>query len=120
MIGIQGELFDVPKIKNNSGFTSFDEDFDYYADNAEAVVFLISQSGKLRNTCLYVMKRHEAVAFCKRPETAKNQGSMSWAYCFTTYKRDWRNQMDNFRKDDGRFDWLLKELGIVPIYRRAA
>jgi len=102
---------------NNSGFTAYDEDCDYMADDAEAVVYLISLSGRLKNTALYVMKRHEAVLFCSRDETQSRNGNMSWAYCFTTHRRDWRDELKTFRKDDGRFGWLLEELGIVPIYR---
>jgi len=114
---MQGLLFPEEPVKNNSGFTSFDENYNYEADEAEAVVYLISRSGQLSNTALYVMRRDEAVLFCEREETAKNHGPMSWAYCFTTHRRDWRNELDTFRKDDGRFDKLLAELGIDPIYR---
>ena len=103
--------------KNNSGFTSFDENYDYYADNAEAVIYLISPGGQLKNTALYVMQRYEAVLFCEHEETAKNYGPMAWAYCFTTHRRNWRNELDTFRKDDGRFNKLLQELNIKPIYR---
>jgi hypothetical protein len=88
-------------VKNNSGFTSFEEKYGYEADDAEAVVFLISPSGQLKNTALYVMKRHEAVTFCEHEETAKPYGARAWAYCFTTHRRDWRNELDTFRKDDG-------------------
>jgi len=102
---------------NNSGFTSYDDYFDYEDDNAEAVVFLISPSGQLRNTCLYVMKREEAQRFCERPETCSNNPTRMWSYVFTTHKRDWRDNLDHFRKDDKRFDKLLNELNIKPIYR---
>jgi len=101
---------------NNSGFTSYDDDYDYESDDAEAVVYLISRSGKLKNTALYVMKRIDAVTFCERPETDSNNVIMSWAYCFTTHRREWREELDTFRKDDGRFTALLDELGIKPIY----
>ena len=101
----------------NSGFTTYNEIFDYEADDTEAVVYLISPSSRLRCTSLYVMKRHEAVKFCSRPETSYSSGFMHWAYCFTTHKRDWRYHPDHFRKDDGRFDKLLEELEIIPIYR---
>ena len=94
-----------------------DEDFDYEANDAEAVVYLISQSGQPRNACLYVMKRSEAVEFCSHQGTAVKSGAMAWAYCFTTHRRYWREELDTFRRDDGRFDWLLEELGIEPIYR---
>jgi len=91
------------------------KDFDYYDDNAEAVVYLIFQKGLTDCNNVYVMKREEAVRFCSRKETAGN----NWAFAFTTYSRDWRESIDkDFRKDDGRFDWLLKELGIEPIYRK--
>jgi len=91
--------------------------YNYESDNAEALVYPISHSGKLKNTALYVMKRCEAVRFCERKETACNNGINSWAYCFTTHRRAWRDELDTFRKDDGRFDKLLKEMGIQPIYR---
>jgi hypothetical protein len=88
--------------------------FDYYDDNAEACVYLVQQSGFFAKNCVYVMTRKEAVRFCSRKET---RGSV-WFFAFTTYKRDWRENIKlDFRKDDGRFDWLLKELQIVPIFR---
>jgi len=108
---------EAKKAANNSGFTGQDDGYDYEDDEAEAVVYLISRSGRMRNTALYVMKRHEAVTFCGCTETASDNGAMSWAYCFTTHKRDWRDSPDIFRADDGRFDGLLAEMGIDPIYR---
>jgi len=63
------------------------------------------------------MKRSDAVKFCERPETAKFGGVMPWAYCFTTHNREWRQNPEIFRKEDGRFDYLLDELGINPIHR---
>lgn len=77
-------------VKNNSGFTSFDEDFDYLADDAEALVYLISDSGRLKNTAIYVMRRHEAVAFCSHPGTEGSAHGSKWAYAFTTHRREWR------------------------------
>ena len=105
------------KQRNNSGFTAFDASVEYEDDNAEALVYLVSPSGQLRNTALYVMRRVDAVTFCSRGETAKTTGPMQWCYCFTTHRQNWRNELDTFRRDDGRFDDLLKALGIVPIYR---
>jgi len=94
--------------------TKIYKDFDYYDDNAEAVVYLIFQKGPTDCNCVYVMKRKEAVEFCSRKETHGN----NWAFAFTTYNRDWRENIEkDFRKDDGRFDLLLKELGIEPIFR---
>ena len=46
--------------KNNSGFTSFVEGFNYEADDAEAVVYMIFGSGRFASAGLYVMKRSEA------------------------------------------------------------
>ena len=92
------------------------KDYDYYADDAEAVVYLINKSGINPTNCVYVMKRADAVKFLEQKETCKINGAMSWSYMFTTYKTNWREDLDSFRVDDGRFDDLLKELGIVPIY----
>lgn len=99
-------------------FTDKTDGFDYEADDAEAVVFLISPSGKLHSTRLYVMRRHEAQAFCSRPETKSNNPARQWAYVFTTHLPDWRDELDTFRADDGRFDGLLAEMGITPIYSK--
>lgn len=95
-----------------------DETYDYYADDSEAVVYMIMESGRNNRNCLYVMRRADAVAFCNRPETCgRSQWGGMWGYAFTTYRRDWRKTPQNFRSDDGRFDALLQEMGIVPIYR---
>lgn len=91
-------------------------DYDYYSPDAEAVVYMIMPSGKCRKNCLYVMKRKDAVAFCSRPETRSANKTRAWAYSFSTYKRNWREELDAFRVDDGRFAPLLKELGITPIF----
>jgi len=100
-------------IEPNTGIKIY-KDYDYYNDNAEAVVYLIMKSGKNTCNCVFVMTRKEAVMFCERDET---QGNM-WFFAFTTYRVDWRDTIDkDFRKDDGRFNWLLDELGIVPIFR---
>lgn len=104
------------KLKAKFQGLDYKKNYDYYADEAEAVVYIITQSGINPVNCLYVMKRRDAVAFCQRPETASNNGNRSWAFMFTTYKTDWREDLDSFRRDDGRFDKLLEELGITPIY----
>ena len=91
------------------------KDFDYYDDNTEAVVYLVMQKGFTGCNCVYVMTRKDAVAFCSRKETKGN----TWFFAFTTYKKDWRDNIDkDFREDDGRFDRLLEELGIKPIFRK--
>jgi len=104
---------------NNSGFTSYDEEYEYLADDAEALVYMVFEKGGFNKSALYVMRRVEAQAFCERPETCGKGRGGGWCYAFTTHHRDWRNNIDGnfFRKDDGRFDGLLKELGIVPIFR---
>ena len=97
---------------------SIEDTFDYEADNAEAVIYLITKSGKLnKQRLLYVMKRSEAIQFCTANETRSINGNMSWAYAFTTHRRDWRECLDEFRKDDGRFNGLLLSMGITPIYK---
>lgn len=89
--------------------------FDYEADEAEAVVYLIFKSGKFNKSNLFVTSRVNAVKFCEHSEScAKNK---SWACAFTTHKRDWRKKLKDFRKDDGRFNELLKALEIDPIYK---
>ena len=112
---IQDLLFDLDELKPASPVTQKTDDYNYEADDAEAVVYLTAKDGWIAD--MYVMKRHEAVAFCSRLETAKNYGPMSWMFCFTTHRRDWREyDSKTFRIDDGRFDWLLAELDIEPIY----
>ena len=106
----------VPETVNNSGFTSYDADYDYEADNAEAVVYMISESGKLPKPAVYVMSRSDAVKFCSRKETAGQGCGGKWAFVFTTHKPDWRDTPEIFRKDDGRFNELLREMGIKVIY----
>lgn len=101
--------------KNNSGFSSFDKTFDYEADDAEAVVYMISESGMMKNTALYVMRREDAVRFCSHEKTQGRARGGRWAYAFTTHKRDWRKTPEIFRADDGRFDDLLEELEITTI-----
>ena len=75
---------------------------------------MIMASGKFNRNCLYVMKRKEAAAFCSRPETQGAAGNRF--YAFTTYRRNWREELKDFREDDGRFAPLLRELGITPIF----
>lgn len=94
-------------------FTLYDKNFNYENEDAEAVVYLISPSGKNNKPNLFVMKRKEAVNFCSRKETK----GTNWALCFSTHKRNWREQLKLFRKDNGKFDDLLNELNIQPIYR---
>ena len=95
-----------------------DEDnFDYEADDAEAVVYLIFESGQYDKSDVYVMKRSDAVAFCSHPKTCGQGRGGGWAFAFTTHRRDWRDTPDTFRDDDGRFDWLFDELGIKLIHR---
>ena len=120
----QLSLFDVPQALKATAdkpfcvFTDIIAGFDYEADDAEAVVFLISPSGLLHNTRLFVMRRSEAQALCSRPETRSNNPGREWAYVFTTHLTDWRDELDTFRVDDGRFDELLEMMGIVPIYSK--
>lgn len=105
----------MPKSKNEfcDTFTKYDENFNYLDDDVEAVVYLINPSGKNLKPNLFVMKREEAVKFCSRKETK----GTNWALCFSTHKRNWRDKLKSFRKDNGKFDDLLKELNIEPIYR---
>ncbi len=90
---------------------------DRYADNAEAVVYLIFESGRFEKSRLFVMSRKNAIKFCSRLETSGQGVGGKWACAFTTYIDDWRQCLGTFRKEDGRFDRLLEELGINPIYR---
>lgn len=94
-------------------FTIYDKNFNYEDENAEAVVYLINPSGKNNKPNLFVMKRKDAVKFCSCKETK----GVNWSLCFTTHKRDWRDKLKLFRKDNGKFDDLLKELNIEVIYR---
>ena len=87
---------------------------NYYDDNAEAVIYLINRSGKNTTPNIFVMKRKDAVKFCSNDKTK----GIDWALCFSTHKTNWRKELKLFRKDDGRFNDLLKELNIQPIYRR--
>ena len=72
------------EVVNNSGFTSYDKNYDYCADDAEAVVYIVFESGFTRSA-LYVMKRSEAMAFCARPETCGTVYGKRWFYAFTTH-----------------------------------
>lgn len=90
--------------------------YDYYDDNAEAVVYMFFESGRFQKNCLYVMKRSDAVKFCSHDRTRGKGRGGAWCYAFTTYRRNWRETPDDFRLDDGRFEPLLKELGITPIW----
>ncbi|MDR2594545.1 MAG: hypothetical protein LBC87_07235 [Fibromonadaceae bacterium] len=107
------------KLKAKFNGMEFKGNYDYYADDAEAVVFLINKSGINPVNCLYVMKRVDAIKFCSRKETSKQEGFMSWSYMFTTYKTNWREDLDSFREDDGRFEKLFEELGINLIYAKS-
>lgn len=81
-------------------------------DNEEAVIYLINKSGKNLKSNLFVMKRFEAVKFCSDERTKGND----WSLCFSIHKRNWRNELKTFRKNDGRFDDILEELNIIPIF----
>ena len=104
----------MQKLRNNDTFTDYDPNYNYEDDNAEAVIYFITPKGKTSKPNLFVMKRYEAIKFCSRKETKGTR----WALCFSTHKRNWKNELKNFRKDDGRFNELLEELGIEPIYRK--
>lgn len=86
-------------------------------DDAEAVVYMITMSSSLPMRRLFVMRLADAVRFCSDPRTAGRGRGGPWAYAFTTHQRDWRDELDAFRPEDGRFDGLLADLGIEPIYR---
>ena|GEM_PF-6066787 len=103
-----------PKRTRTEWSVEVDDGYDYYADGAEAVVCLMSMEPKAR--WMYVMRRDEAVRFCERRET-RGQG---WMFTFTTRNLDWREHKAAFKADDGRFDGLLAELGIEPIFRVTA
>ena len=107
----------MPKLKKENKyidtFTNYDKNYNYEDEDAEAVIYVINPSGKNRKPNLFVMKRKDAVKFCSRKETKGN----NWALCFTTHKRDWRDKLKLFRKDNGKFDELLQELDIELIYR---
>ena len=112
---MQGLLFEYNELKAPP--QTIKDDYDFEADNTEAVVYLTGKDGWIAD--MYVMKKKEAVLFCDRPETAKPYGARAWIFMFTTHKRDWyENRLYTFREDDGRFDWLLALLGIDPIYRK--
>lgn len=93
-------------------FTEYDENFNYEDENAEAVVYFINHSGKNTKPNLFVMKRSDAVKLC----SSKKTKGANWALCFSTHKRNWRNELKFFRKDDGRFDELIKSLNIKIIF----
>lgn len=95
-----------------------DDGYDYEADDAVAVVYMVMQSGKFNKNCLYVMKRADAVKFCSHPKTTGCARNSKWFYAFTTHRRDWRESLDDFRPDDGRFAPLLAEMGITPIWTK--
>lgn len=84
---------------------------------SEALVYVKVGSGKYKNCYLYVMRREDAERFCERPESKKLKGLRKWEYAFSTYIK-WRDQLENFRIDDGRNDELFRELGIKLIYVR--
>lgn len=96
-----------------------DSAVDHEGDDAEAVVYLITEANSSPGKCLFVMLRRDAARLCSDPRTrGVGRGGM-WAYAFTTHFLDWRDCPDRFRRDDGRMDGLLSELGIVPIWRGA-
>lgn len=99
-------------------FSREDKGFDYEADDAEAVVYLVMQSGRFNRNCLYVMRRADAVRFCDHPKTTGRARGSRWFYAFTTHRRNWRETPDEFRADDGRFASLLAELGITPLWTK--
>ena len=96
------------------------DETDYESEDIPAIVYLAFMSSPPRN--LFVMNKREAKAFCSRKETAgagKRFGaSIAWMCCWTHYVDGWDKPENKarFQKDDGRFDNLLAELGIVPIY----
>lgn len=104
----------MQKLKIRDTFTEFDKDYDYLNGNAEAVVYFIFRKSRVLKANLFVMKRYEAAKFCSRKETK----GPSWALCFSTHKRNWRNELKLFKRDDGRFSALLEELNIIPMYRK--
>ena len=88
-----------------------DEDISYES-NAEALVYLVSRNGKFQQKYLYVMRRIDAMRFLSDERTA----GQDWMLVFTTTRKDWRDHLDKFVKDDGRFNDLLNTLRINPIY----
>jgi hypothetical protein len=80
----------------------------------EAVVYFsfLKPVGKPNN--LFVMKKEDAIKFCSRNETK----GKTFMLCFTTHKKNWRNELKSFIKDDGRYNELIKELNIDIIYKK--
>lgn len=92
------------------------DDFDYLSDEADAVVFLMTESAFTPTAWIYVMKRKDAIRFCSHEKTKGISHNSHWMFSFSTYFQDWRATMDNFRPDDGRFQRIIDELGINLIY----
>jgi len=113
-ITMQNLLFEYDELKSKTATLEID-DYNYEDDEAEAVVYCSAQGGW--NGDYFVMKRFEAVKFCEHPSTKSNNHVRAWAFFFTTHRRDWHEfRHKTFRADDGRFDKLLKELNIEPLY----
>jgi len=112
----------IPAIVNRPLLFGDGWDYKHFNDDAEALVFTTAYNTGFTKY-LYVMTRKQAQEFCSRDETKgqRHYGGKpedgQWMTCFTCYETDWRNRLDSFRVDDGRFEWLLDELGIIPIHR---
>lgn len=80
----------------------------------EAVVYFsfFKPVGKPNN--LFVMKKEDAIKFCNRDETK----GKNFMLCFTVHKKNWRNELNTFVKDDGRYNELIKKLNIDIIYKK--
>jgi hypothetical protein len=111
-------VFDDSDGKNKYGF--LDVRYDYYADDAESVVFMSGSAGYIGP--MYVMLRADAKMFCASDETEGRgrswKGVGGWCFAFTSVYRDtWRKWPKKvWLKDDGRFKTLMEMLDIVPIY----
>lgn len=96
-------------------------------ENREVAVMCVTMEKRStdKGIIMYIMTEAEAQKLCSDPRTCSS--NPQWMYAYTGYWKEafgvdgWRElPEDMFRKDDGRFDELMAELHIKPIYRRGS
>ena len=88
----------------------------YLDDRAEAIVYIVTGNSRSRSQWLYVMPRKDAISLCNSEGTHGTNPMHPWQLAFTTHIPDWRAFKHLFIRDDGRFDTIIKLLGLEIIY----
>jgi hypothetical protein len=115
---VEGHIFHRPSPPPRKVEINRNKHMNYDNDEALAYVYLTTMgghSGRPAVRVLYVMTTHDAKALCSSSETRGKARGSEWMLCWTNKARydgmfDPKNV--KWQEDDGRFDVLMRTLGI--------